>query len=88
MQKRGQDACPSCRAPVVLNASASKHVINSNSLSLIVFAENLDNALQSFLLLWFPEEVKAKKSSNENEVAKEQVGKVSNTFSASFVAEF
>lgn len=37
MQKRGQDACPSCRAPVVLRADAT----------------NLDAAMQDFLLRWF-----------------------------------
>ncbi|KAK4057410.1 hypothetical protein OIO90_001479 [Microbotryomycetes sp. JL221] len=57
MQKRGQDGCPQCRAPVVLRANAS----------------NLDSALQSYLQLWFPKEVKAKDSANRKEAAREEL---------------
>ncbi|SCV69183.1 BQ2448_2203 [Microbotryum intermedium] len=57
MQKRGQDACPQCRSPVVLRANAT----------------NLDTAMQSYLQLWFPKEVKAKAKSNAKEAAKEEL---------------
>ncbi|KAK4052796.1 hypothetical protein OIV83_002083 [Microbotryomycetes sp. JL201] len=57
MQKRGQDSCPQCRAPVVLRANAS----------------NLDLALQSYLQLWFPKEVKLKDNANRKEAAREEL---------------
>lgn len=44
MQKRAQDACPHCRAPVVLDASA----------------ENLDHAMVAYMRQWFPKEVRDK----------------------------
>ncbi|KAM0786898.1 hypothetical protein ACM66B_002322 [Microbotryomycetes sp. NB124-2] len=57
MQKRGQDSCPQCRAPVVLRANAS----------------NLDTALQSYLQVWFPKEVKLKDNANRKEAAREEL---------------
>ncbi|KAK4704039.1 E3 ubiquitin-protein ligase BAH, partial [Phenoliferia sp. Uapishka_3] len=57
MQKRGQDACPQCRQPVVLRASA----------------QNLDHAMQQYLELWFPKEVKEKAKLNQAEAAKEEL---------------
>ncbi|SCZ97246.1 BZ3500_MvSof-1268-A1-R1_Chr4-2g07085 [Microbotryum saponariae] len=60
MQKRGQDACPQCRSPVVLRANAT----------------NLDTAMQSYLQLWFPKEVKAKAKSNAKEAAKEELAEM------------
>ena len=55
MQRRGQNACPSCRAPVVMQAGK----------------ENLNVALVAFEKLWFPREVKEKEKANSREVAKE-----------------
>lgn len=55
MQKRGQDACPACRAPVVLKANR----------------ENLDTTLQEFQKRWFPKEIKAKEKENGKEIEKE-----------------
>lgn len=82
MQKRGQDACPQCRSKVVLRANASKLFPHSLlyvltfpdhlALSLLRTA-NLDNALQEFLKLWFPKEVKLKIKSNSAEAAKEEL---------------
>ncbi|GAA5973024.1 hypothetical protein JCM11641_000368 [Rhodosporidiobolus odoratus] len=57
MQKRGQDSCPQCRSAVVLRANAT----------------NLDHDLQTFLLKWFPHEVKAKEKSNQKEAAREEL---------------
>ncbi|KAM0752278.1 hypothetical protein T439DRAFT_347178 [Meredithblackwellia eburnea MCA 4105] len=57
MQKRAQNACPQCRQPVVLRANA----------------KNLDTALETFLEMWFPKEVKAKEKANHNEAAKEEL---------------
>ncbi|KAL8292414.1 hypothetical protein RQP46_001026 [Phenoliferia psychrophenolica] len=57
MQKRGQDACPQCRKPVVLRANA----------------RNLDMAAQQYLELWFPKEVKEKEKLNHAEAAKEEL---------------
>lgn len=55
MQKRGQDACPVCRAPGVLDANR----------------RNVDDALKRFMLDWFPEELKNKDKSNKAEAAQE-----------------
>ncbi|KAH8926288.1 hypothetical protein BT69DRAFT_1348111 [Atractiella rhizophila] len=56
MQKRGQDACPACRAPVVMRATGA----------------NLDQELLKFLLEWFPNETKQKRKENNREIDQEQ----------------
>ncbi|KZT52339.1 hypothetical protein CALCODRAFT_92070 [Calocera cornea HHB12733] len=57
MQKRGQDDCPLCRAPVVLKANR----------------DNVDWALLRFMQEWFPEEAKAKDAANQKESGEEQL---------------
>ncbi|KZO94587.1 hypothetical protein CALVIDRAFT_206833 [Calocera viscosa TUFC12733] len=57
MQKRGQDDCPLCRAPVVLKANR----------------DNVDWALLRFMQEWFPEETKAKDAANQRESGEEQL---------------
>ncbi|KAK7471160.1 hypothetical protein VKT23_002571 [Stygiomarasmius scandens] len=57
MQKRGQDACPMCRAPNVLRADKS----------------NVDWALLNFMQDWFPLEARAKQKQGEKEAAEEQL---------------
>ncbi|KAI5477643.1 zinc finger, RING-type protein [Pseudohyphozyma bogoriensis] len=57
MQKRGQDHCPQCRSPVVLRATGA----------------NLDTAMEEYLELWFPKEVKAKQKQNHKESAAEEL---------------
>lgn len=55
MQKRDQDACPACRAPVVLQANK----------------ENLDAAMMTYQKRWFPREVKQKEKESKREIEKE-----------------
>ncbi|KAF5366316.1 hypothetical protein D9758_005713 [Tetrapyrgos nigripes] len=55
MQKRGQDACPMCRAPNVLMADQS----------------NVDWALLNFMQDWFPVEARKKQKQGEKEAEEE-----------------
>jgi hypothetical protein len=76
MQKRGQDACPACRAPVVLKASKGTHIYLDFGLRLLnqlclLSAENLDNALMAFQKTWFPKEIKQKQKEDTKEIEKE-----------------
>lgn len=79
MQKRGQDNCPQCRSPVVLRANASaSHPCSTSGLKAYVDflhhpTGNLDTAMQSYLQLWFPKEVKEKQALNKKETAKEEL---------------
>ncbi|KAJ7698869.1 SPX domain-containing protein [Mycena metata] len=57
MQKRGNAACPMCRAPCVLLADRS----------------NVDWALLNFMRDWFPEESTLKLKQNEREATNEQL---------------
>ncbi|EJT99655.1 hypothetical protein DACRYDRAFT_55559 [Dacryopinax primogenitus] len=57
MQKRGQDDCPLCRAPVVLKANG----------------DNVDWALLRFMQEWFPGETKVKDAANQRESGEEQL---------------
>ncbi|THU89964.1 hypothetical protein K435DRAFT_781386 [Dendrothele bispora CBS 962.96] len=57
MQKRGQDACPMCRAPNVLRADKS----------------NVDWALLNFMQDWFPVEARKKQKQSEKEAAEEHL---------------
>lgn len=57
-QKNGMRSCPMCRHPTaVKNATAL----------------NLDEGLQNFLKMYFPQEIKEKKRDNEREQAIEDV---------------
>lgn len=78
MQKRGQDNCPQCRSPVVLRANASASTVLTLKVDSLLthhrfLAENLDTAMQSYLQLWFPKEVKDKQAANKKEAAKEEL---------------
>ncbi|KAF8305101.1 hypothetical protein DL93DRAFT_2089810 [Clavulina sp. PMI_390] len=56
MQRQGKENCPLCRAPTVLHANR----------------ENVDTALQQFMLTWFPAEARAKDKANREEKAREE----------------
>lgn len=57
-QKKGMKSCPMCRHPTAIKSAT---------------ALNLDEGLQNFLKLYFPEEIKLKKRENEREQAIEDV---------------
>jgi hypothetical protein len=57
-QKKGMASCPLCRHPTAIKTAT---------------ALNLDEGLQNFLKLYFPEEIKLKKRENEREQAIEDV---------------
>jgi transcription elongation factor Elf1 len=57
-QKKKMDSCPLCRHPTAVRSAT---------------ALNLDESLQNFLKLYFPQEIKEKKRENEREQAIEDV---------------
>lgn len=57
-QKKKMDSCPLCRHPTAVRSAT---------------ALNLDEGLQNFLKLYFPQEIKEKKRENEREQAIEDV---------------
>lgn len=77
MQKRGQDHCPCCRAPVVLKADRSTWYISPYtsrpSLIILFSSANVDWAMLNFMQDWFPRESQLKLKQNELESTKEQM---------------
>ena len=76
MQQRAQNACPACRAPVVMKANKSVYTISPVTESADeISADNVDKALIAYQQRWFPKEIKAKdkdaKKEIEQEVARE-----------------
>lgn len=76
LQRRQEEYCPLCRARVVMDASASKFVLQPTvCLCLLTpHAENIDSELEKFLRKNFPAEVKEKERADQIERGIEEFG--------------